>query len=493
MIRLAILASLFLTASAHAAELQDGLAITNSVVLKALEKRGFAISDLVDGKQKIGVESNDGLSKRLKSVFDTISTDMATFKANNQLGGRPFDTAYLSNGRARFALVGVVNRMDQGYKTGNRCGETRFIYRLAYSVTDKGAPVTSRLPMTINLIMNARAGEKSCADLATAWLKVSTETATDESLVNGGPLDEKFLDRSSLKDLEINLQMARVAASGRPDFGGQAFYLLRAFKRGADGKLVANTLENEVDRDKLLADPALLSELKTWVRGNLRAIDKGTFLIPEKFLAKKAISISPGGIGRSANRLFFGMFKPDELKEISYSELEIVKSQAGLERRLNDSTCVGCHQTRAIGGFHFTGRDPYGKYPGNSVFLPGSAHFMGDLPRRHEVVAQLATGSGQIDYSRGFSSRPLDRRRRKSRTRASQMAGARTALSGTIRHSRAGHAAQVSRVKLFQIKIRDSESVRIRQNKRSVIRVNSAKSRRQRLASTNTFASRSAP
>ena len=34
-------------------------------------------------------------------------------------------------------------------------------------------------------------------------------------------------------------------------------------------------------------------------------------------------------------------------------KLQNIRSPAGFERRLNDMTCSGCHQTRGIGGFHF--------------------------------------------------------------------------------------------------------------------------------------------
>jgi len=37
--------------------------------------------------------------------------------------------------------------------------------------------------------------------------------------------------------------------------------------------------------------------------------------------------------------------------------LRNIRSVAGFERRLNDITCAGCHQTRGIGGFHFPGVD----------------------------------------------------------------------------------------------------------------------------------------
>lgn len=39
------------------------------------------------------------------------------------------------------------------------------------------------------------------------------------------------------------------------------------------------------------------------------------------------------------------------------ADMQNVRSVAGFQRRLNDVTCAGCHQTRGIGGFHFPGVD----------------------------------------------------------------------------------------------------------------------------------------
>lgn len=94
--------------------------------------------------------------------------------------------------------------------------------------------------------------------------------------------------------------------------------------------------------------------------------------------------------------------------KVPYGKLEIIKSPLGFIHRLNDSSCVGCHQTRAIGGFHFTGSDPEDKYKENSVMVPGSAHFFGDLQRRQHIQEQYIKNF-KIDYSRGFSARPKNR------------------------------------------------------------------------------------
>ncbi len=40
-------------------------------------------------------------------------------------GKRLFDSSYLFNAKARFVLVGVINRMDRAYKSPETCGETR--------------------------------------------------------------------------------------------------------------------------------------------------------------------------------------------------------------------------------------------------------------------------------------------------------------------------------------------------------------------------------
>ena len=65
-------------------------------------------------------------------------------------------------------------------------------------------------------------------------------------------------------------------------------------------------------------------------------------------------------------------------------ELQNIRSVAGFERRLNDITCAGCHQTRGIGGFHFPGVDWMATNPSNTLIVPASPHFFGDQVRRRD-------------------------------------------------------------------------------------------------------------
>jgi hypothetical protein len=86
-------------------------------------------------------------------------------------------------------------------------------------------------------------------------------------------------------------------------------------------------------------------------------------------------------------------------------KLHNIRSVAGFERRLNDMSCAGCHQTRGIGGFHFPGVDWMVAKPSNSTVVPASPHFFGDQVRRRDILTAFAAGKPP-DFSRGFASRP---------------------------------------------------------------------------------------
>ena len=153
---------------------------------------------------------------------------------------------------------------------------------------------------------------------------------------------------------------------------------------------------------------------------HLAEFDRGTVLIPEKFLAKGAIAPTPVGFDASDLQPEFGLMQGEgaqsrlrgsdvvaALKKAAEDgiKLQNIRSVGGFERRLNDMTCSGCHQTRGIGGFHFPGVDWMAAKPSNSTVVPASPHFFGDQIRRRDILTALRDGR-QPDYSRGFSSRP---------------------------------------------------------------------------------------
>ncbi len=175
-------------------------------------------------------------------------------------------------------------------------------------------------------------------------------------------------------------------------------------------------MENQIDRARILADDSLKREFKAWLLdpANLVAFDRGIVLIPEKFLATGAIAPTPAGFDPSELEPEFGLMQGEDavfseadvvaaLKKAVEGgvKLQNIRSPAGFERRLNDVTCSGCHQTRGIGGFHFPGVDWMADKPSNTTVVPASPHFFGDQIRRRDILASLRDGTPP-DYSRGF-------------------------------------------------------------------------------------------
>ncbi len=77
-------------------------------------------------------------------------------------------------------------------------------------------------------------------------------------------------------------------------------YLLKVFRYDrADARVFAEApMENQIDRARLLADDGLKREFRAWLLDpvNLAEFDRGTVLIPEKFLANGAIAPTPVGL-----------------------------------------------------------------------------------------------------------------------------------------------------------------------------------------------------
>ncbi|MGY4330000.1 hypothetical protein ACVWWG_004417 [Bradyrhizobium sp. LB7.2] len=279
--------------------------------------------------------------------------------------------------------------------------------------------------MTFNLVMKARDARQAdesgkpvtCAEVARRWL----DNGDWQGLIGSSfyPYDA-MLDR-----IETNIQISVAAKSALHDF--RSDYLLKVFKYDATTKrFEESTLENQIDRDRILADHDLRRDLRDWLLApdHLRDFDRGTVLIPEKFLAKAAVLPTPAGLDASSLQPEFGMMQGEGKGEPVFTDndlvgalkqaaargidLQNVRSVAGFQRRLNDVTCAGCHQTRGIGGFHFPGADWLADKPSNSAIVPASPHFLGDQVRRRDILTAFAAGK-RPDFSRGFASRPQTR------------------------------------------------------------------------------------
>lgn len=342
-----------------------------------------------------------------------------------------FDRDLLYSARTRLALAGIVNRMDRAFVAPETCGEIRLIYRLVR--TEPRADEPARLPMTLNVVLAAAnpadstaARTTACAQIAQRWLAMRDETQTGAVLVSrliesNGPL--ALLQPSQLIRIELNLQVGH-----QPKSEARAFrtdYLMKVFRYDRAARRFDETpLENQIDRDRILANAKLKAEFAEWLlqREHLSTFDRGMVLVPEKFLARSVIASTPVGFVKSNMQPEFGLVQlPGIDTQAAFSTrdvvaalkkaadngiaLENVRSVAGFERRLNDITCAGCHQTRGIGGFHFPGADWVSPPPTGVTNVPASPHFIGDQPRRRDILQAFRDGRAP-DFSRGFSSRP---------------------------------------------------------------------------------------
>ena len=109
--------------------------------------------------------------------------------------------------------------------------------------------------------------------------------------------------------------------------------------------------------------------------------------------------------------------------------LQNIRSPAGFERRLNDVTCSGCHQTRGIGGFHFPGVDWMAAKPSNSTVVPASPHFFGDQIRRRDILDRAARRQAAGLLARVFQPSAIARQHRNSPAPNITTAGARIAIA----------------------------------------------------------------
>lgn len=345
-----------------------------------------------------------------------------------------FDGAVFESPDARFVLAGVVNRMDRAYADPSHCGEIRLIYRLTQTAPPGDGPAAPplRLPMTLNLVLRARgddamaSGTPSCAEIARRWLVTVDTQSTGAALANkltgeDGPL--ALVKADNVVRIETNLQIAHAPKSAVRDF--RTDYLMKVFDyHAATGTFEEAVMEDQIDRDRLLADSGLAREFKDWLLqpAHLGELDRGVVLIPDKFLAKAAVAPTPAGFANSELLPAFGLVQGDEhgpapvfsaddvvgaLQKAAENGIAIqnIKSVAGFARRLNDIGCAGCHQTRGIGGFHFPGVDWMVAKPSNTTIVPASPHFFGDQIRRRDIMAAFRDRR-MPDFSRGFASRP---------------------------------------------------------------------------------------
>lgn len=387
------------------------VALVDPPLLGALEAQGFTLGELVAGS-KARTTAELAQLGGFASVFDVLRKDVRAAARPHPLakvtsidGFRLFDGRWFDSREMEFELSGVFNRLDRRVFNEQSCGEVRFVYRLRYRTEQGGAPMSSRLPMTLNAVFLVdTAGDASCRELARSWHEPPGLLADQRLgwLTSDGPLGSKARRRWSLKSLEANLQTLRLQSSVQTTLAGHIEYALRVFRpvNGQSDAFAPAPMENMPDVAALSRDAKLRAELLEYLRQpeNLRKLDLGTLDLPDRFLAEQAISFSPRGLSRAANRPFSKLFRPQNFADLDLGGMRTIRSPIALLRRLDGTSCVGCHQSRSIAGFHHVGNDPADAPRFNALASGLSTHLESDLERRRVYLSAVAAGSEPDEY-----------------------------------------------------------------------------------------------
>ncbi|HSO33023.1 MAG TPA: hypothetical protein VLT33_10905 [Labilithrix sp.] len=379
---------------------------TDPRAMEALEDAGLSLAQILGARGR----SNDALAKT--AVWSTL---VATVEADiRQLEARPgiadlhprkrFQMSWLSEHRARFELVAAVNRLDRTFLDPTTCGEARLVYRLV--IAPDGRPPSS-LPMTLSVSFPqpkrspGGGGTPSCAPAAQDWLDLPPDGARRVQA-----LAALYARLPGYAKVEINLQtfhgttLAAVYADGS-GYDDHAEYLLRTFDRIGDAlvpRLLVGTPRFDLDEEEKRA-------LAAWIRDNFESIDGGNWVIPDRFLARRALSVTPRSFARTPNRVFKHLFGDGAaFADLPYDKARLARSPVGLLRRLDQGTCEGCHETRSVAGFHMLGESRTPEAHFDAVAMPRSAHLDIELDWREAMTAAVAQGAS-FDAPRPFAER----------------------------------------------------------------------------------------
>jgi hypothetical protein len=395
------------------------VAVTDPEQLTALEQAGFELGQLVANtaaQSTRALNEHAGFRSILRVLRDDVVETKRRFplaRPTSVLGFRQFDPSWLDSPEMSFDLVGVFNRLDRkAFYTGT-CGEIRFVYRLRYETTQGGQAMRGRLPLSINVVFlvdgTQNGNERPCADIARAWQQPKDTNLSQQAwLRQQGALTPGVRRRWSLKAVETNLQTIRLQSTVHTSLAGHIEYSLRVFRAKDDNRteFFEAALENMPDVEKLKADPTLRTRLLKLLKDpkTLADVDRGTLLLPEQYLAKRAISVSPRALTRLDNRPFRRLFEPSDFADVNLSRYRSIASPAALLRRLDGASCTGCHQSRSIAGFHHVGLQTHDEPVAPTLLSGSSMHLEADLERRRQYVAALSEGKTADEF------RPLPER-----------------------------------------------------------------------------------
>src|SRR6266478_2978128 len=326
-----------LTARAGQSALERGTAIIDPQGLRELDRGRLGLSGVIlpmrssnaplTSSELFALPEMVPVRKALDDEFDRYIAHHKASLPNETIGVgtafdfQLFDRTQLYSRDSRFVLAGIVNRMDRAYLSAANGGEIRLIYRLVRTVAPAIGEnaVSPRLPMTLNIVLKAKGDNAidangaaiTCSEIARRWLAAGDSELTGTELAEklaskDGPL--ALIRPENIDRIETNLQIAHAPKSAVRDF--RTDYLMKVFDyKSQSGTFEEAPLENQIDRERILSDDKLKADFKTWLLDpkNFGALDRGTILIPDEFLAKSVIAPTPVGFVASELQPAFGL------------------------------------------------------------------------------------------------------------------------------------------------------------------------------------------
>lgn len=395
----------------HAVDLSGEVVttVTDPDAMMWLEAHGFSFSE----------RFGDLKSARYASLVDYVAKDVDATLVDYEPGKHPsvgnakktareikdtyasFNAAWLKSSALRFELVGVANRFDRRIFAPRRktCGEVRLIYRAAYN----GPRESSRLPITV-MVVFAQA-PANCADAAQSWI---AKGKADGAWLANGPL--RGLSTPIAFELNALVELWSRFVHETDGVGAHHRYTLRVFRPAGDG-LEPEPLDNTPDVDAVLGSPEKKAALLKWIAENKAAIESGTSFLPVlpgvgDVRATQVASLTAMGLTRASNRPYSRIFVDDLEGFRSAVGAASAGDARALLRKLDMTTCNGCHVTRSILGFHVVGderdaaayRDPdaHENDPTFAVDMDhgdGVPHDSSNAPRKKAPIAARVTAN----------------------------------------------------------------------------------------------------
>lgn len=323
------------------------LFIDNPAALSLLEEKGLRASGFFHQGDIAETDKTLAQNPAYRFIVERMAREMGDFQLEERARVQDSIWQYAESlnpnlfvENSRLELVGLALRPDRKLFQIHGCGEIRLIYRL--SATDRKPKYRYPISAILELPLPQ---EENCQD---SWRRYASAFASEN--VDQMARDVLALAKSKSYLWRWNVQFLRVPQRNKsPDLSRNA-YLLRSFRINSDGKASIIKLENTIDVPRMTE--AMKRSLWQWVVSNRPAIDRGVFIIPEEFLADKAIVTTPYSAFRVSN------FPLDKLFEDASFDLGTADpswDKARTLRQLGSASCQGCHGIRSVAGFHFLG------------------------------------------------------------------------------------------------------------------------------------------